>query len=145
MPRLQLQPAYSITQPLLFLPQLANLQLLQTAQPTSASSALSRRGSRALPGATLRWIRQSPLLQLRLGDKRLLAAGHSVQLRFDAGEEGVELGFEGGEEGLLGGLEGGFGDEFEVLWMTLSVLVGKFRQGKWQRTRVVCSTLLKRG
>jgi hypothetical protein len=58
----------------------------------------------------LRGIRQSSLLQIRFGDETLLAAGHFVEVGFDAGEEGVEFGFEGGEEGLLGGLEGGFGD-----------------------------------
>jgi hypothetical protein len=58
----------------------------------------------------LRGIRHPAFLQVRFGDERLFAAGHFVEVGFDAGEEGVEFGLEGGEEGLLGGLEGGFGD-----------------------------------
>ena len=113
---LQLQPAYSITQPLLLLPQLADFQLLQTAQSSCARTRTSRTLSRrrTLPAALV-GIRQSAFLQFRFSLEGLFATRHFVQVRFDAGEEGVEFGFEGGEEGLLGGLEGGFGDEFEVL------------------------------
>lgn len=114
LPSLQLQPPHRVAQPLLLLPQLADLQLLQTTQPSSGrrrsprtSRTLSR--CRALPAALV-WIRQSAFLQFRFGLKGLFAARHFVKVRFDAGEEGVEFGFERGEEGLLGGLEGGFGD-----------------------------------
>jgi hypothetical protein len=65
-------------------------------------------------------IRQPAFLQLCFGEERLFAAGHFVEVGFDAREEGVEFGFEGGEEGLLGGLEGGLGDEFEMLGRCVS-------------------------
>jgi hypothetical protein len=49
-------------------------------------------------------------LQFSFSEQRLLAAGHFVEVCFDAREQGVEFGFEGGEERLLGGLKGGLGD-----------------------------------
>lgn len=111
LPCLQLQSANSITQPLLLLSQLADLQLLQTAQSSSRRStstrcALSR--CRALP-ACLR-VGQSSFLQICFGDERLFATGHFVEMRFDAREEGVEFGFQRREEGLLCGLERWFRD-----------------------------------
>lgn len=95
LPRLQLQPANSITQSFLLLPQLAHLQLLQTAQ--TAGGALSC-AARSLPtAAAAAWscgFVKTTLLQVSFGNEGLFPSSHFLKVRFDACEEGVEFGFE---------------------------------------------------